>query len=63
MLCEGLPTSAPFERVEILPTIANGQRFATYVIHGEPRRHLPERGPRPARLVHKGDLIIIRQLR
>jgi aspartate 1-decarboxylase len=55
VLCEAADLR-PFERVEIYD-IANGQRFATYVIHGEPGDICLNGAA--ARLVHKGDLIII----
>ncbi len=46
----------PFERVEIY-NCNNGERFATYVIHGK-KGEICLNGA-AARLVHKGDLVII----
>lgn len=46
----------PFERVEIY-NCSNGQRFATYVIKGKPGEICLNGAA--ARLVHKGDLVII----
>ncbi len=46
----------PFERVEIY-NCNNGQRFATYVIHGK-EGDICLNGA-AARLVHSGDLVII----
>jgi aspartate 1-decarboxylase len=46
----------PYERVEIY-NVNNGQRFNTYVIYGEPGQ-IGLNGA-AARLVHKGDLVII----
>ncbi len=48
----------PYEKVTIVD-INNGSRFETYVIEGEPgSREICVNGA-AARLVHKGDLIII----
>lgn len=46
----------PFERVEIY-NCNNGNRFATYVIHGKPGEVCLNGAA--ARLVHRGDLVII----
>lgn len=46
----------PFEKVEIY-NCNNGHRFATYVIHGKPGEICLNGAA--ARLVHKGDLVII----
>jgi aspartate 1-decarboxylase len=46
----------PFERVEIY-NCNNGERFATYVIHGKPGEVCLNGAA--ARLVHRGDLVII----
>lgn len=46
----------PFERVEIY-NCNNGERFATYVIHGKPGEICLNGAA--ARKVHKGDLVII----
>ena len=46
----------PFERVEVL-NINNGQRFTTYVIEGKPGEICLNGAA--ARLVHRGDLVII----
>jgi aspartate 1-decarboxylase len=46
----------PYERVEIY-NVNNGQRFGTYVIHGEAGQICLNGAA--ARLVHKGDLVII----
>jgi len=46
----------PFERVEIY-NCNNGERFATYVIYGKPGEICLNGAA--ARLVHKGDLVII----
>lgn len=46
----------PFERVEIY-NCNNGERFATYVIHGQPGEICLNGAA--ARKVHKGDLVII----
>lgn len=54
-LCEAAHLS-PFERVEIY-NCSNGERFATYVIHGGPGEICLNGAA--ARLVHKGDLVII----
>ena len=54
-LCEAAHL-IPFERVEIY-NCANGERFATYVIHGGPGEICLNGAA--ARLVHKGDLVII----
>ena len=54
-LCEAAHL-IPFERVEIY-NCSNGQRFATYVIHGQPGEVCLNGAA--ARLVHKGDLVII----
>lgn len=54
-LCEAAHLS-PFERVEIY-NCSNGERFATYVIYGEPGEICLNGAA--ARLVHKGDLVII----
>ena len=45
------------EKVDVLD-INNGERFATYVIHGTRPRHICINGA-AARLVQKGDLIIV----
>ncbi len=45
-----------FERVEIY-NISNGERFATYVIHGKPGEVCLNGAA--ARLVHRGDKVII----
>ncbi len=54
-LCEAAHLM-PFERVEIY-NCNNGERFATYVIHGGPGEICLNGAA--ARLVHKGDLVII----
>ena len=54
-LCEAARL-VPFERVEIY-NCNNGERFATYVIYGEPGQICLNGAA--ARLVHKGDLVII----
>ena len=54
-LCEAAHL-IPFERVEIY-NCTNGQRFATYVIHGGPGEICLNGAA--ARLVHRGDLVII----
>ena len=54
-LCEAAHLT-PFERVEIY-NCSNGERFATYVIHGAPGEICLNGAA--ARLVHKGDLVII----
>lgn len=54
-LCEAARLS-PFERVEIY-NCSNGERFATYVIYGGPGEICLNGAA--ARLVHKGDLVII----
>lgn len=54
-LCE-LARLMPFERVEIY-NCNNGERFATYVIYGNPGDICVNGAA--ARLVHKGDLLII----
>jgi aspartate 1-decarboxylase len=54
-LCEAAHL-IPFERVEIY-NCNNGERFATYVIHGR-EGEICLNGA-AARLVHKGDLVII----
>jgi len=54
-LCEAARL-LPFERVEIY-NCNNGERFATYVIHGGPGEICLNGAA--ARLVHKGDLVII----
>ena len=54
-LCEAAHL-LPFERVEIY-NCNNGARFATYVIHGGPGEICLNGAA--ARLVHKGDLVII----
>ena len=54
-LCDAARLS-PFERVEIY-NCSNGERFATYVIHGAPGEICLNGAA--ARLVHKGDLVII----
>jgi aspartate 1-decarboxylase len=46
----------PFERVEIY-NCNNGERFATYVIHGKPGEICLNGAA--ARRVHRGDLVII----
>ena len=48
----------PFEKVGILD-IRNGARFDTYVIEGEPNSGTIYLNAASARMVHKGDLIII----
>ena len=54
-LCD-LARLNPFERVEIY-NCNNGERFATYVIHGKPGEICLNGAA--ARLVHTGDLVII----
>lgn len=54
-LCEAARLM-PFERVEIY-NCTNGERFATYVIHGK-KGEICLNGA-AARRVHKGDLVII----
>ena len=54
-LCEAARL-IPFERVEIY-NCNNGERFATYVIHGKPGEICLNGAA--ARRVHKGDLVII----
>src|SRR6185437_4217475 len=54
-LCDAAHLS-PFERVEIY-NCTNGERFATYVIYGEPGQICLNGAA--ARRVHKGDLVII----
>lgn len=54
-LCEAARL-VPFERVEIY-NCSNGERFATYVIYGGPGEICLNGAA--ARLVHKGDLVII----
>lgn len=54
-LCEAAHL-LPFERVEIY-NCSNGERFATYVILGQPGEICLNGAA--ARLVHKGDLVII----
>jgi len=54
-LCEAAHLT-PFERVEIY-NCNNGERFATYVIYGKPGEICLNGAA--ARLVHKGDLVII----
>jgi aspartate 1-decarboxylase len=54
-LCEAAHLT-PFERVEIY-NCTNGERFATYVIHGGPNQICLNGAA--ARRVHKGDLVII----
>ena len=54
-LCEAAHMT-PFERVEIY-NCNNGERFATYVIYGKPGEVCLNGAA--ARLVHKGDLVII----
>jgi aspartate 1-decarboxylase len=54
-LCEAARL-LPFERVEIY-NCNNGERFATYVIYGNPGDICLNGAA--ARLVHKGDLVII----
>jgi aspartate 1-decarboxylase len=54
-LCEAARL-VPFERVEIY-NCNNGERFATYVIYGGPGQICLNGAA--ARLVHKGDLVII----
>ena len=54
-LCEAAHLT-PFERVEIY-NCNNGNRLATYVIYGEPGEVCLNGAA--ARLVHKGDLVII----
>lgn len=48
----------PFERVEVL-NISNGARFSTYVIEGEANSGVIGLNGAAARLVMKGDIIII----
>lgn len=48
----------PFERVEVL-NINNGARFSTYVIKGEANSGVIEINGAAARLVAKGDIVII----
>lgn len=55
VLCEAAHL-IPFERVEIY-NCSNGERFATYVIHGQAGEICLNGAA--ARLVHKGDLVII----
>lgn len=54
-LCEAAHL-IPFERVEIY-NCNNGERFATYVIHGKSGEICLNGAA--ARMVHKGDLVII----
>ncbi len=54
-LCEAADL-VPYERVDILD-VNNGQRFSTYVIHGKAGEICLNGAA--ARLVQKGDLIII----
>jgi aspartate 1-decarboxylase len=54
-LCEAA-RMLPFEQVEIY-NCNNGQRFSTYVIYGKPGEICLNGAA--ARLVHKGDLVII----
>ncbi len=54
-LCEAAHL-VPFERVEIY-NCNNGERFATYVIHGKAGEICLNGAA--ARLVHRGDLVII----
>jgi aspartate 1-decarboxylase len=54
-LCEAAHL-LPFERVEIY-NCTNGERFATYVIYGEPGDICLNGAA--ARRVHKGDLVIV----
>ena len=55
LLCEAAHL-LPFERVEIY-NCNNGERFATYVIHGKSGEICLNGAA--ARLVHRGDLVII----
>ena len=55
VLCEAARL-LPFEKVEIY-NCNNGERFATYVIYGKPGEVCLNGAA--ARLVHKGDLVII----
>ena len=55
VLCEAAHL-LPFERVEIY-NCNNGERLATYVIHGKPGEICLNGAA--ARLVHRGDLVII----
>ena len=55
VLCERA-NMLPFEKVEIY-NCNNGERFATYVIHGQPGEICLNGAA--ARLVHKGDIVII----
>ncbi len=55
VLCEAARLM-PFEKVEIY-NCNNGERFATYVIYGKPGEVCLNGAA--ARLVHKGDLVII----
>ena len=48
----------PFERVDLL-NISNGARFSTYVIVGEANSGAIELNGAAARLVAKGDIVII----
>jgi aspartate 1-decarboxylase len=48
----------PFERVEVL-NINNGARFSTYAIEGEPNSGIIAVNGAAARLVAKGDVVII----
>jgi len=48
----------PFERVEVL-NINNGARFSTYVIEGEANSGIIGLNGAAARLVAKGDIVII----
>lgn len=48
----------PFERVDVL-NISNGARFSTYVIVGEANSGAIELNGAAARLVAKGDIVII----
>ncbi len=55
VLCEAAHL-IPFEKVDIY-NCNNGQRFSTYVIYGKPGEVCLNGAA--ARLVHKGDLVII----
>jgi aspartate 1-decarboxylase len=48
----------PFERVEVL-NVNNGARFSTYVIEGEANSGIIGINGAAARLVAKGDIVII----
>ena len=48
----------PYERVEVL-NVNNGERFATYAIEGMPESGIISVNGAAARLVEKGDVLII----